>query len=343
MKKLGNTGLICPPIVYGTSYLGNLYQELTEEEKLALIKEWFNVSYGNVTIDSAGKYGAGLALEVIAHGLKKLGFSPKDITISIKLGWYRVPLESSEPTFEPGAWVNLQYDAVQKISYSGILECWEQGCRLLDGFKPLLVSVHDPDEYLQSAHNEEDRLLRMDNILGAYKALFELKEKGEVKAVGIGSKDWLVIKELYDKVHFDWVMFANKFTLYHHPAEILHFFEQLHKDGVVIINSAIFNGGFLTGGQYFDYRKVEESDLNNLHLFEWRKRFFKVCKYFFVDPGDACLKFALSAPQVNAVALNPSKPHRMLHNKHVVDSEFTGEFWNALKAEAIISNYYPYV
>lgn len=341
---LGKTGISCPPIIYGTSFLGNLYRELSEDEKLALMAEWFKVSDGHVLIDSAGKYGAGLALEVIGWGLEKLEIEPGQITISNKLGWFRVPLKTEEPTFEPGAWANLKYDAVQKISYDGILECWEQGCELLGGkFKPDLVSVHDPDEYLAASLNQEERASRMNDILGAYRALFYLKEKGEVKAVGIGSKDWLVIKELYEQVKFDWVMFANKFTIYHHPKQIIDFMKELEKDSVGIINSAIFNAGFLTGGDYFDYRVASPENPGDRHLFAWREKFFAVCGQFHIPPGDACLKFALSAPQINAVALNPSKPERMAHNKQVLAREFPSEFWETLKKEGIIDPKYPYL
>ena len=344
MRLLGKTGLICPQIIYGTSYLGNLYRKLPEEEKLILMQEWFNVADGKVMIDSAGKYGAGLALEVIGQGLDKLGVDPSQITISNKLGWYRVPLTSTEPTFEPGAWANLEYDAVQKISYSGILDCWQQGCELLGGkFKPEIVSVHDPDEYLMAATDDNDREKRKDDILGAYKALFELKQKGEVKAVGIGSKDWLVIKELYEEVKFDWVMFANKFTVYHHPKTIVDFMVHLEKDGVGIVNSAIFNAGFLTGGEYFDYRVVDPKDPADAHLFAWREKFFAVCQKHNIAPGDACLKFALSAPQIAAVALNPSKPHRMAHNKTLLNQEFPEAFWAELKSAKIIDAEYPYL
>lgn len=341
---LGKTGIPCPPIIYGTSFLGNLYRELSEDEKLAIMNEWFKVSDGHVLIDSAGKYGAGLALEVIGWGLEKLGIEPGQITISNKLGWYRVPLETAEPTFERGAWANLKYDAVQKISYEGILECWQQGCELLGGkFKPDLVSVHDPDEYLAASSNPDERTKRMKDILEAYQALFELKEKKEVKAVGIGSKDWLVIKELYGQVKFDWVMFANKFTIYHHPKPIIDFIRELEQDGVGIINSAIFNAGFLTGGDYFDYRLTSPDNPEDRHLFAWREKFFAVCGHFQIPPGDACLKFALSAPPINAVALNPSKPKRMAHNKQVLAAEFPAEFWEALKKEGIIDQEYPYV
>ena len=154
--------------------MGNLYHELTAETKLEIMKKWFEVSESLPMIDTAGKYGAGLALEVIGKGLKKLGVDKDDIIISNKLGWYRIPLTTEEPTFEPGAWVNLKYDAVQKISYSEILECWEQGCELLGGYyKPQVVSVHDPDEYLFAATDATDRAKRLNDIVGAYKGVPE--------------------------------------------------------------------------------------------------------------------------------------------------------------------------
>jgi D-threo-aldose 1-dehydrogenase len=330
-----------PSIIYGTSFLGNLYRELTENEKITLMQEWFRVTNEKVMIDTAGKYGAGLALEVIRWGLDKLDIEPEQITISNKLGWYRIPLKTKKPTFEPGIWSNLQYDAVQKISYNGILDCWKQGCELLGNrYKPELVSVHDPDEYVAAATSKDDRKKRLNDILEAYKALFDLKEKGEVKAVGIGSKDWIIIKELHNYISFDWVMFANKFTIYHHPQLIVDFMKQLNKEGVVIINSAIFNAGFLTGGEYFDYRKLNPENPIDQELLEWRDRFFTICKKHNVEPGDACLKFALSAPQINAIALNPSKPERMANNKLVIAKKLPKAFWNELKSEKVIDYNY---
>ena len=40
-QSLGNTELKVPQIIYGTSYLGNLYTALPYNEKLALMKKWF--------------------------------------------------------------------------------------------------------------------------------------------------------------------------------------------------------------------------------------------------------------------------------------------------------------
>ena len=155
-NELGKTGIQVPPIIFGTSCLGNLYQALPDSTKLDIVREMFQHVGSPVALDSAGKYGAGLALEVIGRSLKELGVRSDDVVISNKLGWLRTALTTPEPTFEPGAWVDLEYDAIQDISYDGILRCWEQGCQLLgDNHAPQMVSVHDPDEYLHAAADQD--------------------------------------------------------------------------------------------------------------------------------------------------------------------------------------------
>ena len=68
--------------------------------------------------------------------------------------------------------MGLEHDAEQRISYDGILECWDEGCRLLgEAYKPRLASVHDPDEYLAAASSPDDRRRRFDDIFEAYRAL----------------------------------------------------------------------------------------------------------------------------------------------------------------------------
>ncbi len=304
-KPFGRTGLSVPPIVYGTSYLGNLYKALPYKDKLALMRKWFECTEKPVVIDTAGKYGAGLALEVIGTGLEDLGIDPEDIIISNKLGWYRVPLETPEPLFEPGAWADLENDAIQVFSYEGIIKCFNQGNELLGGtYRSEVVSIHDPDEYLFAAQDENDRYKRLNDVLESYRALFDLKDSGEVKAVGIGSKDWMTIQELYKHVSFDWVMLANSFTVFHHPDELISFMDALDKNGVGIINSAVFHGGFLTGGDLFDYQDIKAESEKGKIIYPWRERFYETCNEFSVIPGDACMQFGMSHPAIVAMALN---------------------------------------
>ena len=343
-KPLGKTGLSVPQVVYGTSYLGNLYTALAWDQKLALIEKWFECTDLPVVIDTAGKYGAGLALEVIGQGLSELGIRPEDVRISNKLGWYRVPLRAEEPTFEPGAWVDLQNDCIQTFGYEAILKCFAQGNELLGGsYRSEVVSIHDPDEYLLAAKDPAERDRRLLEILESYRALFDLKKKGEVKAVGIGSKDWTIIRELYEQVPFDWVMFANSFTLFSHPKEILDFMDRLDKDGVGIINSAVFHGGFLTGGDKFDYQDVDPETEKGRKLHAWRNSFNSLCKEHSVQPGDACLHFGISHPAIVSMALNTSKPEKMNRNVEILQLSIPAAFWQALKEEGLIDPEYRYI
>jgi D-threo-aldose 1-dehydrogenase len=343
-NPLGKTGLDVPEIIYGTSYLGNLYRALPWEEKLALMGKWFECTEKPVVIDTAGKYGAGLALEIIGRGLGEMGVAPEDIIISNKLGWFRVPLESEEPTFEPGAWVDLEHDAVQTFSYEGIVQCHQQGNELLGGtYRAEVVSIHDPDEYLFAATDDTDRERRLKEILDSYRALFDLKREGRVKAVGIGSKDWLTIKELYGYIPFDWVMLANSYTILHHPPELLEFVDRLCKQGVGIINSAVFHGGFLTGGELFDYQHISPESKKGRIIFPWREKFNEICARHQVSPGDACIHFGLSHPAIASMALNTSKPEKMNRNVEILQRSIPLAFWTDMKENGLIDKGYQYI
>lgn len=342
--ELGKTGMMVPPVIFGTSALGNLYSALPYEMKLDIVRECFENVAAPVVLDSAGKYGAGLALEMIGKTLRDLGVAPDDVVISNKLAWYRTPLTTPEPLFEPGIWVDLENDAVQKISYDGILECYEQGCELLGGgYTPQVVSVHDPEEYIYAGASRGEEEQAFADVVDAYRALAELRAAGKVKAIGVGSKDWQAIKRIAEAVDLDWVMLACCMTIHNHPQDLLEFIDWLTARGISIINSAVFNAGFLTGGSFFDYREPDPNDAEDKKLFDWRDRFNVLCDNFKVPPAEACVQFGMSPPGVVSIALNTSKPSRVADNVGLVQAEIPGAFWSAMKEEGLIAADYPHL
>ncbi|MEO6685046.1 MAG: aldo/keto reductase, partial [Dyadobacter sp.] len=255
---MNDNAIQLPPVIFGTSCLGNIYYATSYEEKQAIVKACVENSPGKAVFDSAGKYGAGLALQSLGKCLDALNVDPENVLISNKLGWYQVPLTTPEPTFEPGIWKELTHDAVQKISYEGILACFYQGNDLLGPYTSQLASVHDPDEYLARARNKDEENALYLDILDAYKALAELKASGKILGIGVGAKQWQVIERISKDVKLDWVMIANSLTLHDHPQPLLDFTRKLWKQGVRVINSAVFNGGFLIGSDYYNYRMVDK-------------------------------------------------------------------------------------
>ena len=337
-RPLGRTGLRVPPIVFGTSALGNLYRVISDVAKLEIASAWFDHVAPPVVLDSAGKYGAGLALETIGRALAKFEIPPDQVVISNKLGWKRAPLTTLEPTFEPGVWADIKHDAVQRISYDGMFECWEEGCRLLGrNYRPQLVSVHDPDEYLAAATSADDRRCRFDDVVGAYRALEELKHRGDVVGVGVGAKDWQVIREIDATVPLDWVMLANSFTVLRHPPELVAFMHSLADRGVAIINSAVFHAGFLVGGKHFDYRVLDANNDADRQLFGWRKSFAALCEGHGITPMHACVQYGLAGPGVVAVALNTSHADRIGQNVAAVMNPVPPQFWASMKEEGLLA------
>lgn len=337
MNSKNPVNINLPPVIFGTSGLGNLFVALKDDEKLGIVSECVRLSKEKAVFDSAGKYGAGLALEVLGRCLKELNVDPEDVIISNKLGWVRTKLKTEEPTFEPGVWKDLKYDAIQKISYEGIMECFLQGNELLGGYIPQMISVHDPDEYVALAKDEVHSRKLYEDVLHAYEALFKLKQEGKVKAVGVGAKDWRMVKKIAGDVPLDWLMIANSMTIKSHPRELLDFIEEMETKGVYVINSAVFHSGFLVGSNYFDYHLITPGTPETNALFEWREEFFKLCKQFDVKPAEACVQFALHVPGVKSIALNTTNPKQIKANIDMPNVQIPFEFWEALQSKGVIS------
>jgi len=341
---LVNQKLKLPGVIFGTSALGNLYIEQPETIKVKIISECFEHAPNPVVFDSAGKYGAGLALEMLGKILEILNVPTDQVIISNKLGWIRTPLTSAEPTFETGVWKGLKNDAIQKISYDGIIECFEQGNQLLGNkYVPQLLSVHDPDEYLANAKNEAEYNKLFSDIIDAYRALSDLKKLGKVKAIGVGSKDWKVIQKLESVINLDWIMFANSMTIMNHPIELLQFMEKVRDKGITIVNSAVFQAGFLIGGDFYDYRKIEPDSPENIRRFQWREQFNALCSKYKITPAIACVNFAIKAPGVSSISLNTSKPEHVKSNVESVFSNVPEEFYEEMKNKGLIEKYCTFI
>lgn len=327
-----------PKIVFGTSSLGNLFVELSEAVKREIVAECVNHSPGKVVFDSAGKYGAGLALEALGRSLSDIQVNPERVVISNKLGWFRTELKTPEPTFEKGVWVGIKHDAVQMISYDGMMKCFEQGNELLGGWISEMISVHDPDEYLAAAASPDEEAKRYNDILEAYKALADLKASGRAKSVGIGAKDWKTIVRIAKDVKLDWIMVANSMTIKSHPTELLEFMADMKKKGVPIINSAVFHSGYLIGGNHYDYKLVDENFPGHKELLKWREEFFATCKEFNITPAVACVAYALNVPGVESVALSTTNPLRVKDNINMAYTVIPKDFWTKMVERGLIDS-----
>jgi len=197
------------------------------------------------------------------------------------------------------------------------------------------VSVHDPDEYLASAKDDAELSSRKDDVLGAYKALAELKAAGAVQSIGVGAKDISVIDFISDHVQLDWAMFACSITPYTHTEYARALLKKLGKQGVDVINSAVFNAGFLIGGDHFDYQKLTRE--RHPDKFAWRDRFNAICAEYDIKPAAACVQFSFLFKEVVSVALNTTKASRVKSNVELGEAVIPTSFWTRLRDEGLTS------
>jgi D-threo-aldose 1-dehydrogenase len=136
-------------------------------------------------------------------------------------------------------------------------------------------------------------------------------------------------------------MFACSLTPYSHEPELIAFMKELNERGIGMINSAVFNAGFLVGGNFFDYRIPDA--VMDAELFAWRDKFLSICEQFGVIPAEACIQFGMSVPGVSATALNTSKPANVIRNVKAISADIPGDFWRELKTQNIIDDNFPYL
>ena len=120
------------------------------------------------------------------------------------------------------------------------------------------------------------------------------------------------------------------------------FIAELSQKGIGIINSAVFHSGFLTGGNFYDYRLCQRDNQQDSCLFDWRDNFFAVCRQYRISPATACVQFGLSPPGVGFISLNTSRPERVEQNVAAVLAEIPEQFGHACKETGLIDQDYPF-
>lgn len=226
------------------------------------------------------------------------------------------------------------------ISYDGILACFEEGNKLLGQYSAALVSVHDPDDYLSDGKDIGEQEQRKKDILAAYQCLSDLKSQQKVESIGIGVKSPEIIEYLLQEgVHLDWTMMAGVLTPHTHSLYTRTLLKTLHSRNIQVVNSAVFNSGFLVGEDYYNY--VLQDPQQNMSLYEWRLIFFRICQTHQFCPAHVCVQFSFLFGEVRSVALNACRlEHVALNFKNVYDTiSHDHDIWKDLSDANLINIY----
>lgn len=277
-REIGRTGLMVPPIAFGTSGLGNMPDtygyEVGEERARATVRAILALPDG--FLDTSRNYGLGRSEERVGMVVREMGGWPAGRVLSTKL-------DRDE---------NDRFDgAVARRSFEASLAAL--GVDRVD-----ILHLHDPE------HTAD--LSEVTARGGAVEALMRIKEEGLATAVGLAAGRIDVMMPILRDFDFDVLVTHNRLTLVNRNAEPL--LALAAERGVSVLNAAPYAGGALAkGASHGRYVYQEATDAMMAPV----RRVEEICARHGVPPGAVALQFSMRDPRVAATICGVSKPERV--------------------------------
>jgi len=313
---------------FGGAPLGNLYRKVSEEDAQAALQAAYD--HGIRYFDTAPQYGLGRSERRFAPAIKRFG--RESIVLSTKIGRLLLDCEPDEVT--PEAFVDVpQKRIVFDYSYDGVMRSYEASRDRLQVENADILFVHDVCVFSQGSQEASDRRVRELFDLGGYRALSELKDAGDIAAIGAGVNEWQVCEKLLGLADFDCFLLAGRYTLLEQEA-LESFLPLCEARDVGIILGGPYNSGILaTGavpGAKYNYADAPPEILERVRRIE------EVCKAHSVPLIAAALQFVLGHPCVKTVIPGAVNASEVEANLAVLNAPIPAGFWSDLRAGGLI-------
>jgi D-threo-aldose 1-dehydrogenase len=306
----------------GTSPLGSLYTEVTDDEARAVIDAAWDA--GVRTFDTAPHYGLGLAERRLGAALRD---RPRDeFVLSTKVGRLLVPDPDGAGLDPEGFAVPATSRREWDFSASGVRRSLESSLDRLGLDRVDVVYLHDPDDHWEQAAGE------------ALPALAELREQGVIGAIGAGMNQWEMLVRFVRESGpstVDTILLAGRYTLLEQPAltELLPLCEER---GVEVLAAGVFNSGLLArqdvpDGATYEYRAAPEDLLGRA------RRIAAICARHGTTLPAAALWFPFGHPAVTGVLIGARSAEEMRANVGAFATSPPPELWAQLRDEGLLA------
>ena len=262
---------------------------------------------------------------------------PGEYTISTKVGrTYGRPADLRE--FQSSKWMErwkggLEFDLTFDYSGDAVKRSYEDSLNRMGLNTVDALAIHDLDLKHHSNWETVNHYLNQLSNNGGYKVLEDLKDGGEIKAIGVGVNHIGMIPVFLERFQIDYFLVAMPYTLLDQPV-LDEEFELCRLAGVDVIVGSVFASGLLATGSnspgIYNYDEPNEDVLERVRKIE------TVCKCYDVTLGAAALQFPLAHPVVRAVIPGADNPARMRENIINMHRIIPLGFWQDLKDEKLI-------
>lgn len=313
---------------FGGAPLGNLYRRVEEADAQATLQAAFDG--GMRYFDTAPQYGLGLSEQRFGQAIRRFGRDA--ITLSTKVG--RLLEDCPPDAVTPTAFVDTpQKKIVYDYTYDGVMRSHEASLARLGVERVDILLVHDVDVFTHGSQEASAAKVRELFDGGGYRALCELKEAGQVRAIGAGVNEWQVCERLLGLGDFDAFLLAGRYTLLEQEA-LDSFLPLCVKRDVGIILGGPYNSGILaTGaieGARYNYEPAPADILDRVRRIE------AVCAAHGVKLIEAALQFVMGHPAVRTVIPGAMTPEEVQANIALFSRNVPAGLWSDLKGQNLI-------
>jgi D-threo-aldose 1-dehydrogenase len=314
---------------FGTAPIGGLYRPVPAEEAQATMAR--ACDQGIRYFDTAPLYGLGQAETRLNRLLQ--GANRDEFLISSKVGRLLRNCKPGEPHDGVGKWFNVPHRAVQyDYTYDGVMRSVEftlerTGLDRLD-----VLYVHDLDVWSHgsAAVMEGYREIFMASGL---KAMLQLRDEGQVRAIGGGMNEWQSAQWMTERGDFDLFLLAGRYTLLEQEA-LTSFLPLCVQRGIGIVVGGPYNSGILaTGakpGAFYNYEPAPEPVLAKVRAIE------AVCTAHNTRLVDAAFQFPLLHPAVVSVIPGAMTPTEVDANARAAAAVIPPALWDDLKSQGLM-------
>ena len=313
---------------FGGAPLGNLYRKVEDTDAQAALTAAFDS--GVRFFDTAPQYGLGRSELRFGEALQRIG--RQNIQLSTKVGRLLLDCEPDEVT--PQAFVDVpQKRIVFDYTYDGVMRSYDESKKRLGVDNVDILLVHDVCAFSQGSQEASDAKVRELFDGGGYRALTELRDAGEVAAIGAGVNEWQVCERLLGLGDFDGFLLAGRYTLLEQEA-LDSFLPLCEKRDVGIILGGPYNSGILaTGavpGAKYNYAEAPPDIMARVRKIE------AVCAAHNTPLIAAALQFVLGHPSVKTVVPGAVSATEVAANAALMEREIPDALWQDLRGENLI-------
>lgn len=322
-RSIGQTKVGITNLGLGGGPFGNLFDVVADAD----LDDCVNAAYaaGLRYFDTSPYYGFGLSERRVGDALRR--YQDQGFTLSTKVGRILEPLAGGPSGQEKSLFKSpMPFRPRFDYSYDGVMRSYEASLQRLGLGKIDILLFHDLSKDM---HEPEVLKAHFADVLDSgMRAAQELKASGDIGAVGFGVNFPDIPQQAFDRVPFDCVLLASRYTALEDRSEGL--LDQCLSRGIAVIAAAPFNSGVLVtgsaGAATYDHVPAQATVLDKVRQLE------ALCASHAVPLAAVALQFPSQHPAVTSVLPGARTAREIREIIGWMEIEIPASLWTDLAA-----------